>query len=254
MGIILQDISGQRFTNLVAISFHSRNQLNRAMWLCKCDCGKEKVIPYSALKSGKRKSCGCSKGELISKSKIKHGHAISGKVSREFRIWQGMIQRCTNSNRDSYKDYGGRGITVCDRWLHSFENFYSDMGECPSNKHSLDRYPDNNGSYEPGNSRWATKQQQSANCRSNRWVQYNGENMIVADWARRFNTTDSTILERIKRGLPLEGKVFPKPILCLMNGIYYDNMQEAVTAFNIKYSTFYYKMNNDGVNKKFIFV
>jgi len=96
---------------------------------------------------------------------VKHGHASGGKLSREYASWSAMIQRCTNPNTWNYQNYGGRGIRVCPWWLHSFESFLSDMGRRPKGK-TLDRHPDKNGDYEPGNCRWATPKQQIANRRT----------------------------------------------------------------------------------------
>lgn len=98
-----------------------------------------------------------------------------------------MIQRCTNPENEAYPNYGGRGITVCDRWLNSFEAYLEDVGECPGPEYSGDRYPDNNGNYGPGNFRWGTEEQQSRNKRTNRWIEYDGVKMILQDWSKYLN-------------------------------------------------------------------
>lgn len=245
------DISGNKFGELIAIQFHSRGILNRPKWLCKCSCGNEKVVYYSFLMSGHTKSCGCLKRINTVRANVVHGQSRNDGTTSEYAAWQGMKTRCYNKNSKHYKDYGGRGISICDRWLQSFENFFEDMGKRPSNKHSLDRFPNNDGNYEPSNCRWATKMQQAANCRSNHWVEYNGEKMIVADWARKFNTTDNRILERIKNGLPLEGRVFKLQLLNLMTGAFYDTIQEAAFSENIKYGTFYYRIKSGVYKNKY---
>lgn len=113
-----------------------------------------------------------------------------------------MVQRCTNPNRPYWKDYGGRGIKVCERW-HKFENFLEDMGDKPGPKHSLDRFPDNNGNYEPGNVRWATIQEQSENKTNTLYLTYNGKTQAASAWARELSIPKTTIYSRVRRGLPV---------------------------------------------------
>ena len=134
-------------------------------FLCKCDCGNEVEVRLDKLKKGLTKSCGCYNLELISQphkpTKLIHNHTTGGKPTGEFYSWWGMKQRCNNPNTKHYKYYGGRGITVCDRWLNSFQNFLDDMGPRPKDK-TLDR-KDCDGNYEPSNCRWADKETQMKN-------------------------------------------------------------------------------------------
>jgi hypothetical protein len=130
--------------------------------------------------------------------KIRLSHGMSG--SPEYRCWESMIRRCTNPKSTDFKNYGGRGITICDRWRASFEAFYADVGSRPSPDHSLDRYPDVNGNYEPGNVRWATRTDQARNRRSNRIVEIDGEKMSLAEAAERTGTSYSTAKKRLHRG------------------------------------------------------
>ena len=156
-----RDLSGKRFGHFLVLSLESiRNGANR--WHCRCDCGRKLVVDISHLK---RRNAAC--GHLRNRDKVTHG--LSGRP--EFRIWCNMRQRCTNHNLKCFENYGGRGIRVCKRWngRMGFANFFADMGPRPSLRHSLDRFPDQNGNYEPGNVRWATPHEQRVNSRKKRW-------------------------------------------------------------------------------------
>jgi len=137
-------------------------------FLCLCDCGNEVEVRLDKLKRGSTKSCGCFNFELISKPhgprNAKHGHTIGGKPTPEFYSWWSMKMRCTNKNAKHYQYYGGRGITVCNEWFNSFENFFKDMGNRPDGM-TLDRI-NNDGNYEPSNCRWSTPSQQLKNRRN----------------------------------------------------------------------------------------
>jgi hypothetical protein len=122
----------------------------------------------------------------------------NGKVRSEFRIWDGILQRCLNENSPAYQSYGGRGISVCERWRTSFENFFADMGEKPSPLHTIDRI-DNNGNYEPDNCRWATKKEQGRNKRNNKRIVFRGEEKTLSEWGEIFGLSSSIIGSRIFR-------------------------------------------------------
>ena len=141
---------GDKFNELTAIKFSHKKGTNQ-VWLFRCDCGKEKIISVDKVKSGHTKSCGCFK--------LKHGMSRT----KLHKSWQGMKQRCFNSNRKGYENYGGRGITVCNSWL-KFENFYRDMGKRPKGL-SLDRI-DNDKGYCKENCKWSTRKQQNNNTRN----------------------------------------------------------------------------------------
>ena len=126
--------------------------------------------------------------------------------SPEQAIWYGMIFRCYNEKYSRYKDYGGRGIRVCERWQgeEGFKGFIEDMGPRPSPKHTIDRYPDNNGNYEPTNCRWALPKQQSRNMRSNVFYEFSGESLTLAEWAERYGVNRSALRSRIRLGWSME--------------------------------------------------
>lgn len=136
------------------------------LWLCFCECGNFKAIEISKLTSGNTTSCGCYRieaGRSIGLTNLRHGQARQSKESPEYRSWKSMLQRCTNPKAPDYSHYGGKGVSVCDRWRNSFEDFFSDMGSRPV-RTSLGRFGDE-GDYEPGNCAWQTPIQQAANRR-----------------------------------------------------------------------------------------
>jgi hypothetical protein len=160
------DITGLRFGRLTVVGFdHLRGKGKRAIWLCKCDCGKDRLVQGNHLRGGLSKSCGCLAKETTSKIKRKHGHTVSGgNKTPEYKAWIAIKTRCYKVDGVDYKNYGARGIIVCDRWLNSFENFIEDMGLKPSEKHSVDRI-NNDGNYEPANCKWSTHSEQMKNRR-----------------------------------------------------------------------------------------
>lgn len=161
----LIDLTGQKIGRLTVIERSENNKHGQTTYFCKCDCGETKVVCGHSLRKGTTQSCGCLNVEVVKKMRTKHGYAPwNGKKPAIYTIWKGMRQRCNNPNHPKYKDYGGRGIKVCDRWQNSFEAFLEDMGERPSLKHSIDR-KDVDGDYEPSNCRWALPDTQARNVR-----------------------------------------------------------------------------------------
>ena len=159
----MKDLAGERFGRLLAIETVGRTKNRHLLWRCKCDCGNETVVLATNLIAGKTASCGCLEEESRANRCTKHNlyHTIA------YRAWAGMIQRCTNKNLRCYKHYGGRGITVCAEWKADFQSFYAHVSALPhfnEKGRSLDRI-NNDGNYEPGNVRWATKSEQNKNRR-----------------------------------------------------------------------------------------
>jgi len=193
------DTIGQRFGRLVVkgITWDFR-----AWAECQCDCGKIHQVRVHRLRSGETKSCGCLKAEVLKTCNIKHGAARGNRATSTYKSWLGMKERALNTDHHAYQRYGGRGITICDRWVNSFEAFLEDMGECPVGM-SIDRI-NNDGNYEPTNCRWATAQQQSENRKSNIWIEHQGQRMLIAHWAKRIGMTHSSLRERFKKGWSVE--------------------------------------------------
>jgi|SRR5882672_7072953 len=160
------DILGRNFARLTVLSRSGVTISGQVLWKCRCLCGNLTITRGSTLMNSHTRSCGCLQRERAGRY-IKHGHTSNGRCTPEYVSWAAMHQRCRDSDHPAYKDYGGRGIKICKRWTgkHGFEHFFSDMGKRPSLQLSLDRFPDNDGDYKPGNCRWANPKEQSLNRR-----------------------------------------------------------------------------------------
>lgn len=183
---VIIDLIGKEFGRLVVVKRMDNDKWGNLRWLCKCNCGKEKNIHGSNLKSGDTKSCGCLYKEKV----IKHGYS----KTKTYKSWQCMIERCTNPKRKAYQDYGGRGIMVCTRWL-KFENFLEDMGKRPEGC-SIDRINNYKG-YKKSNCKWSTRKEQQRNMRNNLYFTYKNKTQLLIEWAEEFNINYRTLYKRI---------------------------------------------------------
>lgn len=175
------DLTGKTFGRIMVVQDVGRSPRKDVMWLCKCKCGNETRLPTRKLLSNETVSCGCFRNDLVKMRQTTHNHSRTP----TYTSWNSMINRCTNRKHTSYKNYGARGIQVCDRWLGSFDNFLSDMGERPKGK-SLDRIDVNKG-YEPNNCKWSTRKEQQRNMRNNIMLEHKGEIKSLPEWCEILN-------------------------------------------------------------------
>lgn len=192
--------TGQKHSRLTAVRFIERRKQGY-FWEFKCECGNSTIARAVHVRNGNTKSCGCLKVEnlaIIGKSITNFKHGMSG--IREYRLWRSMIARCHTKGAPNYERWGAIGVSVCDRWRYSFENFLADMGRRPSPKHSLDRFPNNDGNYEPENVRWATARQQANNRRNSIVVEWCGVKMALNDLAWITGKNYQTLYHRYKYG------------------------------------------------------
>ena len=207
------NLTGKPFGRLIP-----QRYVGGSKWECLCECGNVTIVMTQNLTRGDTTSCGCFKREqfIVRVVKRTHGQTEDSIYNR----WCAMIRRCHNPHDAAFADYGGRGITVCERWRHSFEAFYEDMGDPPAGM-SLDRYPDNNGNYEPGNVRWATRHQQARNKRNAHLLTYNGETHGITTWAEKLtdslHITKGCLDSRIRKGWGVE-RALTTPLIQSVRG------------------------------------
>lgn len=205
-----KDLSGQKFGRWTVIAFHAPAANKQAMFWCQCECGMEKAVNSSSLRQGDSLSCGCYKKDKAPTVRLTHGATRGGRNTTEYSIWRDMLSRCFNKNRRAFKHYGGRGITVCERWM-KFENFFSDMGVRPSIEYSLERV-DNDGIYEPGNVKWGTRFEQVNNRRNNVYVTHQGRTKALGIWAAELGIAQRILCKRIQsRGWAVERAFTQQP-------------------------------------------
>lgn len=199
-----KDLTGQTFGRLTVVGKSKTISGSRTKWDCICSCGGIKSVFGDALTRGATISCGCFRKEVTKARSVRHG--MFG--TSTYRSWAHMVGRCRNQKDAAYSEYGARGINVCDEWL-LFENFYADMGECPSG-HSIDRI-DNNSGYCKENCRWADKSTQNNNKRSNNMISYMGETLSHCQWSSRLGGNSGLVAKRIREGWSEEDAVTIKP-------------------------------------------
>ena len=195
------DLSGRRFGMLVVISRGENHPSGVPRWLCRCDCGTELLVRGAMLRRGTSRSCGCTHW--------KHGHRRALDTSPTYESWQAMWERCARPKHPAYARYGGRSIKVCERW-RDFAAFLADMGERPPEK-TLDRHPNPNGDYEPGNCRWATLEEQAVNRDGVLRLSHSGETLPVLEWARRLRMDPCSLRGRLRAGWSVERAVTTPP-------------------------------------------
>jgi hypothetical protein len=195
-----RNLTGQKFGYLTVEHRVANDKHGKSCWVCRCDCepNKSVIVVGSDLVKGHTKSCGCLHRKKAAAANTTHGHKCEGKVSVEWRAWMHMLGRCRNTNDSSYHNYGGRGITVCDRW-NSFENFFADMGQKPSPKHTLERVNNNLG-YMPSNCVWVRRRPQGNNRRGNRPISAFGVTHNLATWARMVGIPTQELWKRLDNG------------------------------------------------------
>ncbi len=190
----LIDLTGKKFGKLAVLGIGERKKAG-VYWLCKCDCGKEKLILGQHLRYGGTVSCGCSSVERISILNKTHGET----KTRLYKIWCGMICRCKNKNRKSYNIYGARGISVCDEWLNSYKSFkeWALLNGYQENL-TIDRI-DVNGNYEPSNCRWSTQKEQSNNTRRTVFIEYEGKKYSAKQLSEFLNINYNKFLRSLRK-------------------------------------------------------
>lgn len=190
----MKNLIGNRYNKLLVVEYLGAGK-NGSMWKCQCDCGCS-VNTFTYLITTGRIYC-CKSCRKANKN-----HFLKNKY--EYICWVNMKQRCYNKTLKQYKDYGGRGVIVCEEWVNSFESFYKDMGNRPSKHHSLDRYPNKDGNYSKENCRWATIKQQANNKRNNAIYEINGDKRTISQWACFLGVDRMRIQDRLKNGFSFE--------------------------------------------------
>lgn len=190
---------GDVYNRLTAVEFIGTTRRKQKLWLWKCSCGNDKLALAASVKCGNATSCGCYGAEQVAASVRKHGH----RETPEYNVWCHIKSRCYNPKNEKYALYGGRGITVCDEWLNSFEAFLKDVGYRPRSGYSIDRI-DTNGNYEPGNCRWSTQKEQCNNRRNNSRLMFRGEVKTLAYVAETLKTDPSRIRYLLRAGYQMD--------------------------------------------------
>lgn len=196
----LIDLTGRTYGAWKVLERAENDKKGRSRWLCRCKCGTERIVAGSNLRTGESKSCGCEQYKYLSDLNSVHHK----EPRRLYNIWANMKSRCYNPQNLSYKNYGGRGISVCEEWTHDFISFREwAFSNGYADDLSIDRI-DNDGDYTPLNCRWATNEEQSNNRRSNVQIEYEGEVHTLAEWRKKIGITKSAIEGRRNRNWSVE--------------------------------------------------
>jgi len=196
----VRNLTGEKFGRWTVLGPDEKRHEKRR-WKVRCECGAERVVFERPLLAGESRSCGCLRAELPPPA-LKHGASARGREAPEYHSWRSMIGRCCLKTDRYFANYGGRGITVCQRWRESFEAFRADMGPRPLGR-TLDRI-DVNGNYEPGNCRWATAREQGEHRTDNRLITFNGETRTLTDWASAKGLSVGALWRRLESGWPVD--------------------------------------------------
>lgn len=199
-----RNLTGMKFGRLTVIAFLGKNGRSHShRWSCRCDCGNLMATFGSSLTCGETQSCGCLQRELTVKRNKTHGKTYTP----EYIVWTGIKARCCNPKNAAYPDYGGRGIKICVRWAFSFLDFLEDVGPRPGPGFEIDRFPNNDGDYEPGNVRWVKTILNARNKRNNRRITVSGETLCVSEWSERTGIDPKVIYARLSLGWPEDAAV-----------------------------------------------
>jgi hypothetical protein len=201
---------GRTFALLTVVERIGTDRWGDTVWLCRCLCGATHRANGNKLRRGDVKSCGCMKAEWARQANTTHGASARGKMTAEYRTWQGMIDRCESPGNEAFCNYGGRGITVAPEWRHDFPAFLAHIGPRPGSRYTVERI-DNGRGYEPGNVVWATRREQNRNKRNNRWITVGGITRLMADWARQAGVSNAAMHHRLRNKWPIELAVTAPP-------------------------------------------
>lgn len=233
------DLTGRKFNKLTVIERAEDHEQpggqRKTMWRCKCDCGNETVVTAYDLYHGHTKSCGCGYNDYILKVQAEAAKEINKSIRRIKKIYDGMIYRCNDENASKFKDYGGRGIKVCDKWVNSFEEFKNwSLQNGYAKDLSIDRI-DVNGDYCPENCRWATMKEQANNKRDTVKIEYNGHKYTILEFSNMIGLKRTTVYGRIKMGWSVE-RIINQPYRCSENGhIHYGQLNGEINSWGEKY-------------------
>lgn len=191
-----KDHTGLKYNRLTAIKYTHNGKRGRH-WDFQCECGTTKNIYLYDVVTGQSKSCGCLAIEQYKRDLCPEKNWWAKTLA--YGSWNHMKDRCLNKNSDCYHNYGGRGIKIYGPWAKDFLAFYNYIGERPSKDHSIDRYPNKDGDYEPDNVRWATRAEQNRNHRRNVFITYKGRTMVLKDWATELGINNMTLYHALKK-------------------------------------------------------